>query len=191
MKKIIQFFLTFLIILSIYTFYDKYIKKKTYNELNEISGIGPNIQKNINNLIKNLKYEINLNDKKQYIITSKLSEIIYFDDNEVVEMQKVQAKILEEKKFPLIISSDNAEFKNDNYNTIFKNNVLINYINSEISSNNLLIDFQNNQIKIFDNVIYKGETGIIKTDNIIINLNTNEIKMYMDNDSDNVRLIMN
>ena len=44
-----------------------------------------------NNLIKNLKYEVTLDQDNQYIITSNLSEITYENNIEVVKMQTVKA----------------------------------------------------------------------------------------------------
>ena len=59
----------------------------------------------------------------------------------------------------------------------------------KIFSDKLDLDFKNNKIKIFENVIYEGEIGLMKSDNIIINLTTKKIDINMNNKNKNVELI--
>ena len=73
MKRFIQLFLFFIIILIAVFFYKKYFfKKDIIDEVDNISNNIPSID-NKNNVIKNLKYEIKLNDKSEYIISSELN----------------------------------------------------------------------------------------------------------------------
>ena len=94
MKKVIQVTLVCLAIFASYIFNKIYFSdtNKITTEL-ETSDDQLN-QKITNNLIKDLRYEIKLNQKNQYIITSDLSELIYIDNSEIVKMQKVKAIIL-------------------------------------------------------------------------------------------------
>ena len=149
------------------------------------------ISKTENNLIKNLKYEVNLDQNKQYIITSDLSELINSNNSEIIKMQKVKALIIDQNRIPLIIKSDNADYNNDNYSTKFRNNVSIEYMNNKIFSDKADLDFENNIAKIFENVRYEGSQGSILSDNIKINLITKKIDIYMDNENDKVQLNKN
>ena len=191
MKRIIQLVLFSIIILTSILFYQIYIKEiketsakinETQNQLNEESQ---------NNLIQNLKYEVRLDQDNQYIITSDLSEITYENDIEIVKMQKVTAIFIDGKNIPLTITSDKAIYNNSNYNTNFRDNIKIEYLNNIILSDKMDLDFNNNVINIFGNVQYDGIQGAIKTDNIKINLITKKIDIYMDKKGKNVEIIAN
>lgn len=191
MKKIIQFFLLFIIAVSTYIFYNVYFVKKINNDSKLISKDSDFLQNNNSNQIKNLQYKINFNENNQYIITSEFSELIKNGDFELVKMQKVKAILIDEKKLTVSISSDNAEFNSGNYNTVFKDNVLIEYMNNKILSDKLYIDFNNNIINVSQNVSYSSEFGKINTDNIVINLLTKKIDIFMSENDKNVELIKN
>ena len=111
MGKIIQLVLfSFLIIIAV-IFYNTYFTEKiTKKEVVEKENETP--VKNKNNLIKNLKYEIRLDEDKQYIITSDLSELTYEDQIEIVKMQKVVAIFIDQNNIPLTIVSDYAKYNN-------------------------------------------------------------------------------
>ena len=189
MKNLIQFSLVCLVIISSYVFYNKYLAKKDRNS-KEVFSVGNDfIKKSENNQIKNLKYEINLNENNQYIISSVFSELIKSNDHELVEMQIVEAQFLDKKQLALFIKAENASYNAQNYNTIFRNNITIEYMNNKIFSDKLDLDFENNTIKIYENVTYKSELGMIKSDNILINLITKKIDINMNNEDKTVELI--
>ena len=176
------------IIISSYVFYNKYLSQNDQN-LPKVSAIDENlIKEGENNKIKNLKYEINLNENNRYIITSAFSELINLNDHELVKMQVVEAKFLDKNQLPLLIKADNANYNNQNYNTNFRDNISIEYMKNKIFSDKLDLNFENNTIKIYGNVTYESELGIIKSDNILINLMTKEININMNDDSKTVEL---
>ena len=189
MKRIIQLVLFAVIIITSIIFYLTYIKevKETSAKIDETKNqLDEETQ---NNLIQNLKYEVRLDQNNQYIITSDLSEITYENDIEIVKMQKVTAIFIDGKNIPLTITSDKAIYNNSNYNTNFKDNIKIEYLNNIILSDKMDLDFNNNIINIFGNVQYDGIQGVIKTDNIKINLITKKIDIYMNKNNDNVKVI--
>lgn len=191
MNKIIKLILFSLIIFFSVIFYKIYFKEKNSVENFEIT---PNltIEESENNLIKDLKYSINLGQNNQYIINSDLSEITYKDDkSEIVNMQGVTAIIIDKNQVPIEISSDTAKYNNSNYGTLFKKNVKIKYLSHEISSDTMQFDFENQMIRIYKNVKYNGILGRMSADNIDINLIINKIDIYMDGDKKNVKLTSN
>jgi hypothetical protein len=191
MNRIAQLTLLGVVIFTVFFFDRIYLSKTKKNVVvPEVFNDQLNI-KTKNNLIKNLKYEVNLDQNKQYIITSDLSELINSDDFEVFEMQTVRALLLDKNKIPLIITSDNADYNNINYNTKFRNNVSIEYLNNKIYSDKAELDFKNNVAKIFENVRYVGSQGTVISDNIEIDLITKEIDIFMNNENDNVELNKN
>jgi hypothetical protein len=188
MKKVIQLILFLLLIIISIIFYKIYFGK------NEQPKVDINIQEeqsttnSENNLIKNLKYEIKLDQDNQYIITSDLSEITYENNVEIVKMQNVVAIFIDQTNIPLIVTSDLAIYNNSNYNTKFNKNVRVEYLDNFILSDNLDLDFNNNLITINENVEYNGIQGTIIADNVKIDLITKKIEIYMDDINDNVEI---
>ena len=133
MKKVIQLILfSFLIIISI-IFYKIYFVAKEQPKVEIDIQEEQQVPNTENNLIKNLKYEVKLDQDNQYIITSDLSEITYENNFEVVKMQNVTAIFIDQSNIPIIVTSDNAIYNNSNYNTKFYDNVRIEYLNNFIN----------------------------------------------------------
>ena len=191
MKRIIQISLIFIVIISIYIFNNIYFteEKKPIVDLDVPSD--QLIQQTENNIIKNLKYEVRLDQNNWYVITSVLSELTYVDSVELVKMNDVIAKFIDKNNISLKIMSDEALYDNSNYNTKFRKNVTIKYMNNKIFSDKIDINFQDNTVKIFGNVKYDGMQGTINSDNIMIDLITKKVDIYMDNDGDNVQISKN
>ena len=177
-KRLTKFLFYFTILITIFFLYKIYSEKKTSpkelntkdNELN---------LSNENNTIKNLKYDVNFENGTNYNIKAELSELAYENEEEIVKMQKVIAVFINNDGMPLIIKSDNAIFNNTNYNTIFSNNVSIDYIKNLIKSEKLFLDFKNNVVTINDNIVYEGINGVGKADNIKIDLITKNVQIFM------------
>ena len=191
MKRIIQLALICLIIITIFIFNRTYFAKKD-KIIVEIDAPKDQLNNQTeNNLIKNLKYEVKLDENNEYIINSDLSEITYVNDVELVKMQNVKSIFLDKNNEPLTIKSDYALYNNSNYNTDFRDNVEIEYMANRIFSDRINLDFQNNIAKIFENVRYEGVGGTIKSDNIKINLITKKVEIYMDNENKFVEINSN
>ena len=191
MKRIIQLILFLFLIIIAIIFYNTYFNT---NEKPK-TDLGTNQDQlqleNENNLIKNLKYEIRLDDNNQYIITSDLSEISYDGNFEIVKMQQVTAIYLDQNNIPLTILSDEAIYNNTSYNTNFIHNVRIEYLDNIILSDRLDLDFNTNTILIHENVQYEGSRGVITSDNVKIDLITKKIEIYMNNNLDKVKITTN
>ena len=132
------------------------------------------------NLIKNLEYDININENNNYNLTSEFSEIIYQDDFEIVQMRKVKAVFTDKKFSQIVITSDVAAYNNKNYNTTFEENVIVKYLDNIVYGDILILDFEKNSISISNNVKYDGPNGVLFTDNIVIDLITKKIDIFMD-----------
>ena len=186
-KRLTKFLFYFTILITIFFLYQIYSEKKTSpkelntkdNELN---------LSNENNIIKNLRYDVNFENGTTYNITAELSELTYENEEEVVKMQKVTAVFINNDGMPLIIKSDNAIFNNSNYNTIFSNNVIIDYIKNLIKSEKLFLDFKNSVVTINDNIVYEGINGVGKADNIKINLINKNVQIFMNETNKKVEI---
>ena len=179
MKKTLQIVLFLFLIFLIFFFYKTQfeeekkitIKQETIDKINT-----DNID---NNLIKNLEYEININENNNYNLTSEFNEIIYQDGFEIVKMRQVKAVFTSKDSEPIIITSDFATYNNKNYNTTFERNIKIRYIDSIIYGEILILDFEKNNITVSNNVKYDGPNGVLFTDNILIDLITKKIDIFM------------
>ena len=191
MKKFLQFFLSFLILLLGIYIYLNYFKSQSSSKrpkLNE-NLTEENVNENKNNLIKNLKYNVKFNDNTEYIIISDLSELTYQDESEIVLMRNVIAKFIDDNSNTfLTITSDNAIYNNSTYNTLFEKNVRVQYMDNTILSEKLDINFKENLITVYDNIVYDGKEGKVKDDNMIINLITKNVEIFMNNSKDKVKI---
>lgn len=191
MKKIIQFFLFLLLIFIAVFTYQKYFKSETSQKIqNKSTKVNTEkISEGANNLIKNLAYDVKFENNTRYTITADLSELIYIDNVEIVEMKKVTAKIIDKNNTSLVITGDNAIFNNSTYDTKFENNVKIEYLDHIVLSKKLDLNFTKNNVIIYDNVSYEGLEGFIKADNVIIDLITKDMQIFMNKKKEKVKVI--
>ena len=180
MKKTLQIVLFLSLIFLIYFFYKTYFGEEKKITVNQETIDKINTDKVDNNIIKNLEYDININENNNYNLTSEFNEIIYQGGFEIVKMRQVKAVFTSKDSEPIIITSDFAAYNNQNYNTTFERNIKIRYIDNVIYGEILILDFEKNNITISDNVKYDGPNGILYTDNILINLITKKIDIFMD-----------
>ena len=197
MKFFLQFILTISLFVLGFVFYENYlVEKKTTEEKKLITKtIDLNLknkqieEREETNLIKNLNYNVELKESGNYEIKSLQSEIILGESgDEIVKMNKVTAIYTDKKNNKLYISSDNAEFNTNNYNTLFDGNINIKFEDNIITSDKLSFDFVENIILVYQNVIYTGSNGKLQTDNIKINLMTKNIELFMNDIGKNVKI---
>ena len=188
MKRVFKIII-FLLIIVISYFFNKTYFIKNENDFYKLNEINDQIINNgKNNLIKNLNYNVRLDDNIQYTISSDLSEIIKDESKEVIEMIGVKAVILDNELNPIVIKSKNATYNNSSYDTKFRNNVTISYLNNIISSDKIDVDFKRKIIKIFDNVRYEGLDSEMFSDNIELNINTKNVRIFMNDDNSNIKI---
>ena len=196
MKIFFQIFLTILLFIMGFIFYENYFVEKEVNEVKEnttkIENIDSNkieVEKNDEtNLIKNLKYNVELIDDGNYEIKSRKSKIILENGIEIVKMDKVTAIYTNKNNKKLYISSETAEFNTNNYNTFFEGNINIKFEDNIITSDKLSFNTVENIVLVYQNVIYQGLNGKLQTDNIKINLMTKNIELFMDDIKENIKI---
>ncbi len=199
MKKIIQLSIFFFILISVFIFYKTYFYKDEKKKVLIENSENQLINQTKDNFIKNLKYEVRLDQNNYYKITSEESEINYVNNTdkgggsneEIVKMNNVKALILDRNNLPIVITAKKAVYNNSNYNTNFREDVLIEYMDYKIFADKMDLNFQKNIIKIFQNVRYIGTENKLTSDNIELNLITKEIDIFMDRKTDNVKIMQN
>ena len=104
-------------------------------------------------------------------------------------MNSVYAKITLNDQTEIIITSNNAIYNNDNYNTEFFGNVISKYGEHSIYSEKMDLNFDLNKIKISGKVLFENLNSRIKTDNIEFDLITKNVLISMNNKTEKVSLI--
>ena len=193
MKTLIKIFLLVFIILACSLFYQKYLSKKSdENRLYESIELNNQITtKDVlpdNNLIKNLNYEIILNNRSKYLINSELSEVTYKEDFENVKMTNVEAIITNKENALTIINSDIANYESISHNTIFENNVQIKYLDYRIQCDKIFLNFIDQSIIIEDNIKYNNGLEYLSADLVKINLLTKKIEIFMKNKNNKIQI---
>ena len=80
MKRVIQLALLSVIVISIFVFNKIYFSEEKKIVVDTDIPISETINQDENNIIKNLKYEVKLEDDNWYIISSEFSEITYINN---------------------------------------------------------------------------------------------------------------
>jgi lipopolysaccharide assembly outer membrane protein LptD (OstA) len=106
-------------------------------------------------------------------------------------MNDVEAMFIDNINRKIEIRSNTARFNTISNNINFFGDVKVRYLNNLIFANKLDFNYKNNNIKIHENVIYKGNYGSVQADNMEINLTTKNLKLFMNNENDRVKIISN
>lgn len=144
-----------------------------------------------NNEIINLKYEVKFDKNRFYEISSLKNELIYLNENEIIKMNGVIAKIIDKNKSNINIKSDEAIYDRFSSETKFRKNVEITYEENKINSDKIDLDFANSTIKIYENVKYTGKKSVMTTDIIIIDIINNKVEILMNNSNKNIKISEN
>ena len=178
-KAIIQYLilLTIIIIISfVYLNYFKTVNKKETLGLKK--KIEKNIPKNSKDLINDLIYSSEDRKGNKYQIRSKEGEIDPKQKN-IITMKDVTAEIKLIDGEIVYISSNKANYNNDNYDTSFQGSVIIKYNDQSINSEYLDLSFENKLAKLQDGVMYKSNTSKLKADKILVDLINMSTKFLM------------
>ena len=187
-KILIQLFLfSLFLFLSIFFFYKYFIKesqtiKKTIQDKNLIT-------KNLEtNLITDLRYFSIDDNGNKYEITSEFGEI-GTDELDIILMTNVKAVIDIYNSDPIIITSNFAKYNVKNYDTKFKENVLVKHVDNKLNGENLDLSFQNNLMLMYNNVIYQNSDAKLLADKIEIDLITKDSKIIMNDEKRKIKII--
>ena len=183
-------------VLSTYLVYESFFKNRSFvQEDSEININGENIsisqsEEKINsvekekNLISNLKYKSFDAMGNEYLINSKSAELSS-NNEELIKLIDVSAKIILKKKSPILIKSDYALHNKNVFDTKFYGNVNVTHEDIKIFSEKLDMMYNNfvslyNIKEIYDsNIQLKADTidFDILTKNVSINMNEHTEKV--------------
>jgi len=190
-KILIQFSLFIILLLITVTYYYYYKGNKTNVNLNKINNNNEiSINKNSSNLIKNISYNSIDNLGNEFIIKSEIGEI-NIDNPNMVYMTNVEAIINLINSDPVIINSNYAKYNKTNYETNFKENILLTYQTHRITSQNLDLSFENNIATIYNKIIYDNNDVKLSADILEIDLITKNSKIFMNNEYKKIKISTN
>ena len=175
-KKIVKFFLIFLLFAAL--FYLIYLKffKKTKN----VEPVFKNTEDIIynSNIIENVNYSSKDADGKEYIIKAFKGEIDYSNPN-IIYLTDVNAIIKLKNSENVTITSDYGKYNLDTYDTIFSKNVIIDYLENKIVGEYLDFSLERNSMIISKNVVFTNLENILEADVIEMNIKTKDTKIFM------------
>ena len=188
MKSINYRVFIFIIILAVSFFfiYSNYFQKEKNNqninlEVEEESSANSNIIKEIKYSSKDLK-------GNEYIILADEGEID-LDNSDIIFLKNVKALInLIEKNETITVVSDFGKYNTINYDTIFSQNVKIQYQDNTITGDYLDFSMKKNLLIISKNVVYTNPTNILKADVVELDTITKDTKIFMHNSKDKVNI---
>ena len=168
---IILIFITFLLLA-----YSKFFKEKE-----EALQIEPKTEEGevySSNIIKNVKYTTKDAEGNEYTITASEAEIDYTNSN-ILYLTNVSALIKLVNLESISINSEYGKYNSENFDTIFSKNVIINYLDNNITGEYLDFSLDRNSMLISRKVVYTSLENILRADAIEINIKTKDAKIFM------------
>ena len=187
-KILIQLFLFSLFLFLSIFYYNKYFKKESQNIIELTQDADLKKKNNETNLITNLKYFSIDKRGNRYEITSEYGEM---DTNnpDVIMMENVKAIIKIYNSDPIIITSNFAKYNVKNYDTNFKENILVKHVDNKLNGENLDLSFQNNLMSMYNNISYQNPNTKLIADKLEIDLITKDSKIFMNNKENKIKII--
>ena len=167
---IILFFLTLLVVIYSKFFREKQITLTTPKEVEDIS--------NNSNIIKDIEYRAKDTDGNEYIITAEQGEIDYSNSN-VLYLTNVVGLIRLVNSENITITSEYGKYNSENFDTIFSDNVIIDYLDNKITSEYLDFSLERNLMLISKKVVYPNFENILYSAVIEVDIQTKDTKLFM------------
>ena len=183
LRIFLQGFLLITIISILFAFYYSFLPNKSTNNDNarkneKLSEI--NTDKKIANELTNVEYNSTDRYGNTFYLNAEKAYISLEDkpDNKV-NLESVVSIINLKNKGIINIYSTYATYDKLNHNTLFSENVKIEYLDNLIESENLDVLFTKNLSTIYSNVVYKNNNLNLSTDIILIDMESGDIKLKM------------
>ena len=140
------------------------------------------------NQIKNIKYSSKDLKGNEYILLAKEGEID-LDNNDIIFLKDVTAyiKLIKDNEIITIISNY-GKYNTVNYDTIFSDDVKINYLDNQIIGDYLDFSIMKNLLIISKNVVYTNPENILKADVVELDTVTKDTKIFMYNSKEKVNI---
>ena len=182
----IRLIISIFAIIIFFLLYSKYFQKKEIE-----SPVTQKIKEEDfteSNQIKDIKYSSKDLKGNEYILLAKEGEID-LDNNDIIFLKDVTAyiKLIRNNEIITIISNY-GKYNTINYDTIFSDNVKINYLDNQIMGDYLDLSIMKNMLIISKNVVYTNPENILKADVVELNTITKDTKIFMYNSKEKVNI---
>jgi len=192
-KKIIIFTIVVLFLIIINHFFLKNLDNDQLNNSNknlelEIENEEIEEQTYSSNVLENVNYSSIDPEGNEYTIIASEGEID-IKNNQTIFLKNVKASIKLKNSDIILISSGFAKYNAANLDTIFTDNVVIENLENKIIGEYLDFSMLRKNIIISKDVVFKNKSNILKTDVIEIDIDTKNVKFYMNEKEKKVSII--
>ena len=192
-KKIIIFTIVVLFLIIINHFFLKNLDNDQLDNSNknlELEIENKEIEKQTysSNVLENVNYSSIDPEGNEYTIIASEGEID-IKNNQTIFLKNVKASIKLKNSDIILISSGFAKYNAANLDTIFTENVVIENLENKIIGEYLDFSMLRKNIIISKDVVFKNKSNILKTDVIEIDIDTKNVKFYMNEKDKKVSII--
>ena len=142
------------------------------------------------NIIKDVSYRSNDAKDNEYVLNA-IEGQIDINNDKVIFLKGVEATITMVSGEIINIQSKFGKYNIDNYDTIFSENVLIEYKDNNIKGNYLDFSLNRNSLIISKNVVYLNQKNLLRADVVEINISTKDAKIFMYEEEKKVKIKSN
>ena len=142
------------------------------------------------NIIKDVSYSSNDAKGNKYVLNANEGQIDLNNDK-VIFLNSVKATIIMESGEIINIQSKFGKYNINNYDTIFSENVLIEYEDNKIKGNYVDFSLNRNSLIISKNVVYFNQKNLLRADVVEINISTKDTKIFMYEEEKKVKIKSN
>ena len=142
------------------------------------------------NIIKDVSYRSNDAKDNEYVLNA-IEGQIDINNDKVIFLKGVEATITMVSGEIINIQSKFGKYNIDNNDTIFSENVLIEYKDNNIKGNYLDFSLNRNSLIISKNVVYLNQKNLLRADVVEINISTKDTKIFMYEEEKKVKIKSN
>ena len=142
------------------------------------------------NIIKDVNYSSNDAKGNKYVLNANEGQIDLNNDK-VIFLNSVKANIIMASGEVINIQSKFGKYNINNYDTIFSENVLIEYEDNKIKGNYVDFSLNRNSLIISKNVVYLNQKNLLRADVVEINISTKDTKIFMYEEEKKVKIKSN
>ena len=142
------------------------------------------------NIIKDVSYSSNDAKGNEYVLNANEGQIDLNNDK-VIFLSGVKATINMTSGEIINVQSKFGKYNIDNYDTIFSENVSIDYGDNRIKGNYVDFSLNRNSLIISKNVVYLNKKNLLRADVVEINISTKDAKIFMYEEEKKVKISSN
>ena len=142
------------------------------------------------NIIKDVSYSSSDAKGNKYVLNANEGQIDLNNDN-VIFLNDVKANIIMASGETINIQSKFGKYNINNYETIFSENVLIEYEDNKIKGNYVDFSLNRNSLIISKNVVYLNKKNLLRADVVEINISSKDTKIFMYEEEKKVKIKSN